>query len=185
MNHYYQTIQGWFNYESLYDTAIKLCGPTGHFVEVGSWRGKSSCYLGVTIRNSGKNIRVDCVDTWRGSLAEEVHQTDPAVLNDTLYQEFLSNIEPLKDILHPVRATSVEASKLYQNASLDFILIDGSHEYEDVIDDINCWLPKLKPGCLIAGDDYEWPGVKRAVHELLPDFDHIPVLGLWVYRKPE
>lgn len=185
MEHYYQNIQGWFNYESIYDTAVRMAPDTAHFVEIGSWRGKSSCYLGVVIANSGKNITVDCVDTWKGSLTEDVHQQDPAVINDTLYDEFITNTEPLKHILKPVRLTSMEAAKQYEDNSLDFVLIDGSHEYEDVIDDITEWLKKVKPGCLLAGDDYEWPGVKRAVTELLPTADIISGFGLWIYMKPE
>ena len=37
--------------------------------------------------DNGKNIKFDCVDTWLGSLDEEVHQTDPSVVNDTLFDE--------------------------------------------------------------------------------------------------
>ena len=109
--------------------------------------------MAVNIANSGKQIRFDAVDTWRGSVDEAVHQTDPAVINDTLYAEFLANMEPVKQYVNPVRASSQEALALYEDNSLDFVLIDGSHVYEDVRADITGWLQKLKPGCLIAGDD--------------------------------
>jgi predicted O-methyltransferase YrrM len=72
----------------------------------------------------------------------------------------------------------------YADNSLDFALIDGSHEYQDVIDDITEWLKRLKPGAMLAGDDYAWPGVRQAVDELLPGADIIDHLGLWVYVKP-
>lgn len=183
MDHFYQNIQGWFNYEPVYDTAVQLAPDTAHFVEIGSWRGKSSCYLAVEIANSGKNIKLDCVDTWRGSSTEAVHINDPAVINDTLYDEFLANIEPF-DFVKPVRMSSMEAVKQYADNSLDFVLIDGSHEYEDVIDDITEWLKRVKPGSMLAGDDYAWLGVKQAVNELLPTADIIDHLGLWVYVKP-
>lgn len=183
MNHYYMNIQGWFNYESVYDRAIQLAPDGAHFVEVGSWRGRSTAYLGVAIKNSGKNIRVDAVDTWRGSPTEQVHQLDPAVINDTLYAEFITNIEPIRDIITPVRHSSIAAVKQYADNSLDFVLIDGSHEYQDVVDDITEWLKKVKPGSMLAGDDYEWPGVKQAVNELLPQAEIIHGPGLWIYIK--
>lgn len=183
MQHFYQNIQGWFNYEAIYDTAVALAPADAHFVEIGSWRGKSTCYLGVTIANSGKNITLDCVDTWRGSVTEEVHQKDPSVINDTLYDEFLTNVKPF-DFVTPVRLSSMDAVKQYKDNSLDFVLIDGSHEYEDVVNDITEWLKRVKPGCMLAGDDYEWPGVKRAVQELLPTADIIHGPGLWIYMKP-
>jgi hypothetical protein len=183
MEHFYQNIQGWFNYEGIYDTAVALAGDTAHFVEIGSWRGKSTCYLAVEIVNSGKQIQLDCVDTWRGSPAEEVHMTDPAVINDTLYGEFMLNTQPF-NFIKPVRMSSMAAVEQYKENSLDFVLIDGSHEYEDVKADITEWLKRVKPGCMLAGDDYEWEGVKRAVNELLPDADVIHGPGLWVYIKP-
>jgi hypothetical protein len=183
MEHFYQTIQGWFIYQEIYDIAVQSANDGAHFVEVGSWRGRSTSYMAVNIVNSGKKIRFDTVDTWRGSLDETVHQTDPAVINDTLYDEFLQNIEPVKHIVNPVRMTSMEAVKTYADDSLDFVLIDGGHSYEDASADITAWLAKLKPGALLAGDDYEWPGVKQAVNELLPGFTHFPRIGCWAYFK--
>ena len=39
-----------------------------HFVEIGSWKGRSASYMAVEIFNSRKNIKFDCVDTWCGSV---------------------------------------------------------------------------------------------------------------------
>jgi len=182
MDHFYQNIQGWFIYQPIYSTAVAIYPSGSHFVEVGSWRGRSTAYLAVEIINSGKNIRLDCVDTWRGSLDEEVHQTDPSVINDTLYDEFLANLAPVRDIINPVRKTSMEAVQDYADASLDFVLIDGSHAYQDVHNDITHWLKKLKPGGMLAGDDYAWPGVKQAVTELLPQAEIFHDIGCWIYK---
>jgi predicted O-methyltransferase YrrM len=184
MEHFFQNIQGWFIYNEIYDIAVQTANEGAHFVEVGSWRGRSTAYMAVNIVNSGKQIKFDAVDTWKGSLDEEVHQQDPSVINDTLYDEFLSNMEPVKDVVNPIRLPSLEAVKLYKDNSLDFVLIDGSHTYEDVVADITQWLTKLKSGAILAGDDYEWPGVKQAVNELLPGFTHFERIGCWVYFKP-
>ena len=190
MEHYYQNIQGWFIYQEIYDIAVQTAQDGAHFVEVGSWRGRSTSYMGVSIANSGKDIKFDAIDTWRGSLDEEVHQKDPSVVNDTLYDEFLVNIEPVKQYVNPIRATSQDAVKQYEDNSLDFVLIDGSHMYADVYADITEWLKKLKPGGLIAGDDYEWcmpgdKGVKGAVNELLPGFTLFEQIGCWAYFKTD
>ena len=181
MEHFYRGIQGWFNYESIYDRAVAQSPDPAHFVEIGSWRGKSTVYLAVVIHNSGKQIRLDCVDTWRGSPDEDVHQQDPAVINDTLYQEFLKNTETVRHIVNPVRMASVDAAKLYQDQSLDFVLIDAGHSYTDVSADIQAWLPKIRSGGLLAGDDYAWPGVRQAVDELLPRRNILQTIGCWVH----
>jgi predicted O-methyltransferase YrrM len=55
---------------------------------------------------------------------------------------------------------------LLENESLDFVFIDACHEYENVITDINAWLPKIRPGGLLCGHDKDMDGVKKATQEL-------------------
>jgi predicted O-methyltransferase YrrM len=66
---------------------------------------------------------------------------------------------------------SIEAAKQFENKSVDFVFIDAAHEYEDVQNDIEAWLPKIKTGGIIAGHDYipTYPGVMRAVNEKFGD----------------
>jgi hypothetical protein len=77
--------------------------------------------------------------------------------------------------------TSLEAAKLYPDNSLDFVLIDASHDYPSVHADILAWLPKVKSGGILAGDDLPWFGVKRAVDELLPGYKNCR--AYWVFNK--
>lgn len=186
MQHFYENIQGWFIYNALYDEVVNSFGDGSHFVEVGSWRGRSTAYLAVNIVNSGKNIKLDAIDTWRGSLDEQVHQEDPSVINDTLYSEFLANMEPVKQIVNPIRMDSQAAVSLYQDNSLDFVMIDAGHDYDSIKADIKNFLIKVKPGGMIAGDDHSvyFPGVQRAVSELLPTAQIDHNIGIWKYTKP-
>ena len=59
------------------------------------------------------------------------------------------------------------AAATYPDQSLDFVFLDADHDYESVKADIAAWLPKVKPGGILAGHDYMcgWPGVDRAVAE--------------------
>ena len=153
-----------------------------HFVEVGAWKGRSTAFMAVSIANSGKNIKFDVVDTWAGSLE---HQEEQIVKDDALYNHFLENMKPVEKYYTPIRMTSIEAANTYEDNSLQFVLLDASHEYEDVKNDILAWLPKVQPGCFIAGDDYHhtWPGVVKAVQELLPDAELVDEVT-WIYQKP-
>ena len=96
---------------------------------------------------------------------------DPSVVGGTLYDEFIRNIEPIKHIVNPVRMDSILAAATYADKSLDFVFIDGAHNYESVKADIQAWLPKVKIGGFIGGHDYgnDEPenvnGVKKAVDE--------------------
>jgi predicted O-methyltransferase YrrM len=170
MEHYYQNIQGWFTYPGLFQIVVEAFPTNSHFVEIGCWRGMSSTYFGVEILNSGKNIKLDCVDTWLGA---EEHQTadwsKDLIAKDEVYTDFIKNIEPIKHIITPIRMTSLEASKLYADNSLDFVFIDAAHDYENVKADLIAWYPKVKNGGMFAGHDYPFDTVKRAVHEFFQD----------------
>jgi hypothetical protein len=141
MEHFYQNIgEDWFSYPQLYKRIVDNSQDGSHVVEVGSWKGRSAAFMSVEIINSNKKIKFDCVDTWKGSIE---HETYDVITEEKLYDVFLSNIEPVKHIINPIRMTSIEASKLYKDNSLDFVFIDASHEYEDVKADILSWLPKI------------------------------------------
>lgn len=53
-----------------------------------------------------------------------------------------------------IRELSMEAVEKFEDNSLDFVYIDGDHSYEAVTEDINAWIKNIKPGGIIAGDDY-------------------------------
>lgn len=71
----------------------------------------------------------------------------------------------------------------YSIESVDLVFIDGDHSYEGCAGDIEAWLPNIKSGGILAIHDYKkatltydeetcphprpWPGVDRAVDELL------------------
>lgn len=161
VEHIYQNIQGWFSFPTIYSSVVNHFPSGSHFVEVGTWLGRSAAFMAVEIANSNKNIQFDCIDNWQGDGLEE---HDP-VKNKTVYQTFLSNIEPVKKYINPITGNSLDVCKTYKDGSLDFIFIDASHTYEAVKQDINAWFPKLKKGGMMAGHDYDWPEVRRAVDE--------------------
>lgn len=181
MEHFYQNIgENWFTYPNLYRDMIYLFGDNSHFVEVGSWRGRSASFMGVEIINSKYNIKFDCVDTWEGSIEHTDHEL---ITTSSLYDEFIRNITPVINVINPIRLTSNQASKLYKNESLDFVFIDAGHDYEDVIDDIKCWLPKVKSGGILAGHDFHHPPIILAVNESLGDGNYEITENCWVFKK--
>jgi predicted O-methyltransferase YrrM len=188
MEHIYQNIDGWFDFENLYSFVVNIFNENkeGKFVEIGSWMGKSSSFMAVEIANSQKNIKFYCVDTWEGSIE---HQNNDVIKNNTLFDIFLKNTELAKDYLTPIKNSSELASKQFEDESLDFIFIDAGHTYEDVKNDLKNWYPKLKQNGIIAGHDFSeaaWPGVVKAVTEWAEENNIIFSLteqSCWITKK--
>lgn len=170
MEHYYNKIQGWFTYPNLFRDVVARFPDNSHFVEIGCWLGTSSTFLGVEIINSGKSIKLDCVDTWLGATEHQNADWSRSMIEkDEVYKQFIQNVEPLRSVLTPVRSTSLDAAKLYADHSLDFVFIDAAHDYENVKADLHAWYPKVKPDGLFAGHDYPFDEVRRAVDEFFRD----------------
>ena len=53
-----------------------------------------------------------------------------------------------------VRGMSVPAADGFADASLDWIYIDTDHTYATTLQELHSYAPRLKPGGIIAGDDY-------------------------------
>lgn len=174
--------EDWFTYPELYSQFVNIVPNNSVIVEVGCWKGKSTAYLAVEIINSNKNIKIHAVDTWEGSPNEEYHTKDEYVKSNTLYDLFLNNVKPVESVIIPLKMDSVEASKLYTDNTIDVVFIDANHAYEYVIKDIKAWLPKIKSGGILAGHDYGWTGVNKAVHELLGN-NITTQEGCWIYKK--
>ena len=69
------------------------------------------------------------------------------------------------------RGTSAELSTQFPDNYFDWIYVDGDHHYGAVKQDLELYLPKVKPGGLVALDDYnrekiDW-GVTLAADEIV------------------
>lgn len=52
------------------------------------------------------------------------------------------------------RMTSVEAAAKVPDRSFDFVYIDARHDYDSVLEDLEAWCSKVRPGGILAGHDY-------------------------------
>jgi hypothetical protein len=67
-----------------------------------------------------------------------------------------------------IRKKSLDAAVDFGDESLDFVFIDGAHDYENCYNDINCCHNRVRVGGYIMGHDWEHlacPGVQQAVVE--------------------
>jgi predicted O-methyltransferase YrrM len=172
MEHFYENIPGWFSYDYLYRDAVQRADDGALFVEIGSFKGRSSAFMCVEIVNSGKKIKFDCIDPMKllGHYVVDA-QNDPEAFIGYSAEEFHQRLEPVKEIYNLQQVTSEEAYKLYEDKSIDFLLIDGDHDPAAVKRDIINFLPKMKEGGVIAGDDAFVPEIAQAARDAVEETD--------------
>ena len=170
MKHTYFKIPGWCNYTETYDMIVDEIADDGKIVEIGSFLGRSTHYLATALVNANKeNVKIYCVDTFEGS-------TEHASLNlpKDFSHIFKENLQYFigRNMVIPCqgRSDSKEILDQFKDESIDYIMVDGAHEYEPVMDDIENWWPKLKPTGTVFGDDYLLESVKQAVPHALHKF---------------
>lgn len=103
------------------------------------------------------------IDMWAGDRGHDILQ----------YREAIARLHPYRDRNTLFRMRFDEALPLFDDGSLDFIYVDGyAHDGELNGQTFREWYPKLRPGGIIAGDDYhaDWPLVMTAVDRFVADY---------------
>lgn len=158
----------------------------GDIVEIGALAGRSAAVLLYGSR-SNKVGKVLCVDPWSAVDAQQ-RDSSPALqqaadqgLMDSIFSSFLRNIIPLNcNDINYIRAASHTAIQQYEKAepvssvelgettynnSVTLLHVDGNHDFQSVMQDLQDWSPHLSRGAWIVLDDYIWSlgnGVKKA-----------------------
>ncbi|MCL4360893.1 class I SAM-dependent methyltransferase [Candidatus Dependentiae bacterium] len=87
---------------------------------------------------------------------------------DTLFYRVQKRLSIFDQRSVLLRKKSVEASSMFEDQSLDFVYIDANHSYKAVTEDLVAWVPKIRPGGLVSGDDYRvFPSTAKAVDEFV------------------
>lgn len=149
---------------------------TGIGVEVGVLRGDFAWH----ILKQWNGRKLYCVDAWRhisGNI--DINNPDHNGQLDNMARAFM-NLYEFGDRVTLIREMSSQAADLFQENSLDFVYLDAAHDYENVKNDLMCWVSKVKAGGILCGHDYinspksenghsEF-GVKQAVDEMAKDY---------------
>jgi predicted O-methyltransferase YrrM len=71
----------------------------------------------------------------------------------------------------------LDALEYFKDGQLDFIYIDGDHRYEGVLADLTNWKPKLRAGGIMAGHDFSFKSVQKALVEVFKDKEAVLFQG--------
>jgi predicted O-methyltransferase YrrM len=144
--------------QALYDYALGVA-ERGPVLEVGSYCGKSTIYLGLACQQ--KQGVVYAVDHHVGSeehqLGEMFHDPDLYDAGEgyfDTFKEFRRNIRRagLEDTVVPIVASS-EVSARHWHTPLAMVFIDGGHSLDAALCDYRCWASQLLKGGILAIHD--------------------------------
>jgi cephalosporin hydroxylase len=165
-------------WRSAQEEAVNSFPEGSRFVEVGTYLGRSLCSLAEVVERSGKNIDVIGIDTCRGSgpegsLGKDYHASVVSDGGGTFASALHKNVIDcgFGEKITLIISDSISAARLFSDASLEWVHLDARHDYASVKADIESWLPKVRVGGWLSGDDYDeqkWPEVVQAVSDTLP-----------------
>jgi predicted O-methyltransferase YrrM len=115
-------------------------------VEIGTEAG---LYAEVLCKSNPK-AKLYCIDPWKAYSGYREHVTQSKL--DDIYISAKTRLAPFNCEL--IRTTSMEALSDFADQSLDYVYIDGNHEYNYISQDIKHWINKIKSGGIISGHDY-------------------------------
>lgn len=131
----------------------------GAFVEIGSWCGRSSVYLGRAARAAGRLLFA--VDHHRGS---EEHQPGEGYHDPELYDAELGRVDTLPALRRTLALADLERDVIAMvgpsaligaswSGPLSFVFIDGGHAMDTALADYRAWAGHVARGGLLAIHD--------------------------------
>ena len=157
-----------------------------YFLEVGVFHGVTARNVCEALHkihgNDFKYIGLDLFEEGDENKNEIIPNTTFSNPLKTFYFKFLKrqnpySLEAVKDLLskfqdniHLIKGNSNKILSNIDMSKIDYVFLDGGHDYSTVINDLNCCLDVIKNNGIVLCDDYDLshaPGVKKAIDEFV------------------
>jgi len=153
----FHNIEGWMNDIEGY-SLMKLAsfgGGTGEIVEIGSFHGKSTCWIAAGSKSQGRE-KVTAIDLFEDGNGDFLHS-------------FMKTIESMQvsDYITPLKGRSDEIVRQWHRP-IRLLFIDGDHSYEGVKMDYDLWSPFVSLHGFVAFHDIgqAFPGAVQFYNEV-------------------
>jgi len=148
----------WFEKTAQHNFEVYLAGFADkrnlRFLQLGAFHGDATLWMLDNILTDETSSLTD-VDTWGGSATEGVH--DEMNFND-VWKSYIHRIKDY-DNVYPSKTSTNHFFHVFEDDGdwwYDFIYIDADHTASAVLDDAVMAWQHLKPGGIMAFDDYSW-----------------------------
>ncbi len=157
-----------------------------NFLEVGVFHGvtaRNVCELLSNIHgNDFKYIGLDLFEENEENKDEIIPNTKFSNPIKTIFYRYIKRQDPyslisvqsllnkFKDNVHLIKGNSNKVLKKIEMSNIDYVFLDGGHEYYTVKNDLDSCLDVLNNNGTILCDDYDLtyaPGVKKAIDEFV------------------
>ncbi len=156
------------------------------FLEVGVFHGvtaRNVCELLFEIHNHDfKYIGLDLFKKNQENESEIIPNTNFSNPFKQIYFKYIKRQDPytieavedllkkFKENIHLIKGNSNTVLKKIDMSKIDYVFLDGGHDYETVKNDLNCCSEVVDNNGTILCDDYNLsyaPGVKKAIEEFV------------------
>ena len=156
------------------------------FLEIGVFHGvtaRNVCELLYQIHgNDFKYVGLDLFEKSDQNKFEVIPNTNFKNPFKKFYHQYITRQDPysieavsnllkkFKNQVHLIQGNSNQVLKKMDMSKIDFVFLDGGHEYNTVVNDLNSCIDVLKFNGSILCDDYNLgsaPGVKKAIDEFV------------------
>ena len=154
------------------------------FLEVGVFHGvtaRNVCELLYKIHGSDfKYIGLDLFEESSENKDEVIPNTKFSNFLKTIYFNYIKKQNPytkeavedllkkFKDNVSLIKGNSNSILKKIDMTQIDYVFLDGGHDYSTVMNDLNCCIEVINKNGTVLCDDYDLtyaPGVKKAIDE--------------------
>lgn len=113
--------------------------------EIGVARGEHSELLCL----ANPDLKLYCIDIWEPYEGYKEYENKISAY----YKLAKKRLSKYNTVM--IKKFSMDAVKTFENESLDFVYIDGAHDFQNGVNDICEWTKKVKIGGIVYGHDYD------------------------------
>lgn len=146
----------------------------GNLLEIGSWRGRSSCFLAQGIKDSEGAFtrKLTCVDWFNGDATGGINPSKEVMIQ-SLDKFGLTKLVTIFD--QDMLKFDFEAN----TSDIDLVFYDADHQTQPTTTVLKNMHPFLNEKCMVVLHDANWPMTIRAIRAVSAQYMHIKTLPVW------